>query len=50
MLALESDLRVDEALRVRCWVIRDMGTLPENIASDADFVIIEFKGRDKFRN
>ncbi len=24
--------------------------LPENIASDADFVIIEFKGRDKFRN
>src|SRR2546426_10240300 len=24
--------------------------LPENIASNADFVIIEFKGRDKFRN
>src|SRR5436190_4440709 len=24
--------------------------LPENIASDADFVIFEFKGRDKFRN
>ncbi len=24
--------------------------LPENIADDADFVIFEFKGRDKFRN
>jgi len=24
--------------------------LPENIARDADFVIFEFKGRDKFRN
>jgi len=24
--------------------------LPENIADDADFVIFEFKGREKFRN
>ena len=24
--------------------------LPENIADDADFVMIEFKGREKFRN